>query len=336
MNKKPGDPLVLDMHSHFLINAMLLGKHFNKRHGHAFFWNPLRNQYDLPKSMEGGVGGTTFMIYMPWWPSWAGGHMGGVRAAHDCFRKIITECKGEVVQCTSALQIRVVMGEGRFAAPLAVEGAHVIGDSLDNLAELKSMGVRMITMVHFVSTRLSDAVWGTRLHGGLSAFGKSAVRQMQDMGVLVDLAHTSSEAFWDAIGIATAPMVLSHTGAKGMGGGSRGADDEQLKAIKDVGGVVGVLFNPWYLKKRTVFCRMDLIVDHIAYIADKIGIEHVAIGTDCEAPNWLPMDFKDVSYFPVLTEELRKRGFGEDDIRKIYSENYLRVLEATDEAFRKS
>jgi membrane dipeptidase len=96
---------------------------------------------------------------------------------------------------------------------------------------------------------------------------------------------------------------------------------------------MGVIFFPWYLKKRTIFAGIELVADHIAYGAEKVGVEHVAVGTDCDSNIWLPRGFRDVSYFPVLTGELLKRGFSERELGLIYSGNYLRVLEATDGRF---
>jgi membrane dipeptidase len=110
--------------------------------------------------------------------------------------------------------------------------------------------------------------------------------------------------------------------------------DDQLKAIRDLRGVVGVIFFPWYLKRHSIFGGIDLVARHTAYIAEKIGVEHMGIGTDADSPIWLPFDFKEMSNLPMLTDALRKHGFTDADLRLIYSENYLRVMEATDPAFR--
>jgi membrane dipeptidase len=195
------------------------------------------------------------------------------------------------------------------------------------------MGVRMGTIVHFLSTPLADAVWGRGRFGGLSPFGKDVVREMQRLGMLVDCAHMSRETFWSAIALASSPYVVSHTGARGAGAGSRGMDDEQLFAIRDLGGVVGVIFFPWYLKSNSIIASIDLVARHIAYIAEAIGVDHVAVGTDADSSIWLPFDFKDVTCFPLLTGALERRGFSAAEIGKIYAANYLRVLEATDPAF---
>ena len=324
---------VFDIHSHFLINAFLLRKRFERRHGHAFLWNPFRNAYDLPRARAGGVAGAIFTIYEPGWPALLGGGMKAVRAMRRRYDRMLDQCGGEVVPCTSAAQVRAAFGAGTFAAPLAVEGMHVIDGDAANVRVLRDTGVRMGTIVHFVSTPLADACWGPRRHGGLSARGREVVREMQRLGMLVDLAHADRETFWTAIDLAQSPYVVSHSGAKNAGAGSRGLDDEQLHAIRDLGGVAGVIFFPWYLKRHSIIATIDLVARHIAYIADTIGVDHVCIGTDADSNIWLPFDFKDVSRFPSLTDALGKHGFSEPELRKIYSDNFLRVMEQTDPKF---
>ena len=156
---------------------------------------------------------------------------------------------------------------------------------------------------------------------------------MHSLGIIVDLSHSSRKTFFSALSFAESPYVVSHSGVKDIGAGSRGVDDEQLRAIKDTDGVVGIIFFPWYLKKHTIFASIDLVADHIAAVAERIGVDHVGIGTDCDSNMWLPHDFKDVSYFPLLTKELLDRGFTTGEIGKIYMGNYMRVLERTDGRF---
>ncbi|MBI5527523.1 MAG: membrane dipeptidase [Deltaproteobacteria bacterium] len=325
---------VIDMHSHFLINAYLFRKRFDRRHGRAWLWNPLRNAYDLPRAREGGVAGATFTMYDPGLPRFLGGGMKMIRAMRRRFDVLLSQCEGDLVECSSAAGIRRAMDEGKFPAPLAVEGMDVIGGDLKNVQVLHDMGVRMGTVVHFVTTDLADAVWGKARHGGLSDLGKRLVSEMQRLGMIVDLSHASHKTFWDAIALAESPYVVSHTGATGAGAGSRGLDDNQLCAIRDLHGVAGVIFFPWYLKRHSILGGIELVARHTAYIAEKIGVEHVGIGTDADSPIWLPFDFKEMSNFPLLTEGLRKHGLTDADLRLIYSENYLRVLDATDPAFR--
>ena len=324
---------VLDMHSHFLINAHLLGKRFERRHGRAWIWNPLRNQYDLPRAKDGGVAGATFTMYVPWWPTdW----MNGVMSVKRRFDLLVARSGGEVSPCVTAAQIREAMTAGRFAAPLALEGGHVVGRDLENLGVLHDMGVRMMTLVHFFSTQIGEAVWGSSRESGLTEFGRELVCGMQRTGMIVDLSHAARSTFYAAVGLAESPYVVSHTGFMGAGAGSRGLDDDQIRAIRETGGVMGVIFFPWYLRRNTIFAGIDLVADHICYGAEKAGVDHVAIGTDCDSNIWLPRGFGDVSFFPVLTAELLRRGMTEPEIRKVYCENYLRILEATDERFMNS
>lgn len=322
---------IMDMHSHFLINALLLNKSFFKRGKAPFFWNPIRNFYDYERAKEGGVKGITFTIYVPYFPKFLGGRMGGVERFVKVFNKIISESEGKIVHCRTAEEVSRCITEERMAAILALEGGNVVEDNLNNLYKLKEYGIRMITLVHFVTTHIGDAVFGREVHGGLSRFGKDMVKMMQRLGIIVDLAHSTDKTFFEAIKIVEAPVVSSHTGVRALKPeDQRGLSDEQLFAIRDVKGLIGVIFFPWYLKKMKIFCKLDLVIDHICYIADKIGVDYVGIGSDMDSNIWLPLDFKDASYFPLIPYKLEERGFKREEIEKIMGLNYIRVLRDTE------
>ena len=327
---------IIDMHSHFLINAFLLKKSFFKRETPTTFWNPLKNMYDFHRAREGGVKGITFDIYVPYFPSIFAGRMGGVREFIKTYHNMIQESGGKMVHCTTAEEVQRAINNNTLAGMLAIEGGNVIEKNLENLYELKRYGVRRITLVHFLTTHIGDAVYGKRVYGGLSDFGKQMVKLMQRLGVLVDLAHATDETFFDAVRITDGPIISSHTGARKFKPGDiRGLSDEQLTAIRDTKGIAGVILFPWYLKKMKVFCKLDLVIDHICYIAEKIGVDYVGIGSDMDSNIWLPLDFKDASYFPLIPYHLEKRGFTREEIDKIMGLNYIRVLQSTDDRFRK-
>ncbi len=321
------DHTIIDMHSHFLINAFLLNKSFFVRGKTPFFWNPLRNFYDYKRAVEGGVKGITFNIYVPYFPKILGGRMGGVERFVKIFNNIISASEGKIIHCRTAEEVLGCVATHKMAAILAIEGGNIVGENLNNLYKLREYGVRMITLVHFITTHIGDAVFGREIHGGLSGFGKEMVRMMQKLGIIVDLAHATDKAFFDAIRITEAPVVSSHTGVRALKpDDQRGLSDEQLLAIRENNGLAGVIFFPWYLKKMKIFCKLDLVIDHICYIADKIGVDYVGIGSDMDSNIWLPLDFKDASYFPLIPYKLEQRGFRREEIEKIMGLNYLRVL----------
>ncbi len=331
------DIITIDMHSHFLINAFLLKKSFFKRENPTLFWNPFKNMYDFYRAKEGGVGGITFNIYVPYFPKRLGGRMGGVRQFIQTYNKIIQESKGELIHCVTSEEVHNTIINGKMAAILAIEGGNVIEDNTDNLLELKSFGVRMITLVHFLTTHIGDAASGKIVHNGLSQFGKQMVKKMQKLGIIVDLAHATDKTFFDTINITQAPIVSSHTGVRALKpDNQRGLSDDQLKAIRDTNGLAGIILFPWYLKKMKIFCFIDLVIDHICYVAEKIGVDYVGIGSDMDSNIWLPLDFKDASYFPIISYKLDKRGFTREEIKKIMALNYLRILRFTDARFTSS
>ncbi len=325
------DYTIIDMHSHFLINAFLLRKSFFERGNPPFFWNPFKNYYDFERARIGGVKGITFNIYVPYFPKIFGGRMGGVREFVNLYNKIVSESNGKIVHCTTSTEVENCIKSEKMASILAIEGGNVIEDNLENLIELKHYGVRMITLVHFLTTHIGDAVFGREIHKGLSDFGREMVRSMQRYSIIVDLAHATDKTFFDTIKIADAPVVSSHTGVRALKPeDQRGLSDEQLFALRDVKGLAGVIFFPWYLKKMKIFCKTDLVIDHICYIADKIGVDYVGIGSDMDSNIWLPIDFKDASYFPLIPYKLEQRGFKKDEIEKIMGLNYIRVLRDTE------
>lgn len=325
------DFTIIDMHSHFLINAFILNKDFFKKGKTTLFWNPFLNMYDYERAREGGVKGITFTIYIPYFPSFLGGRMGGVRKSFTIFEKIISKSEGRLIHCKTAEEIEDCIKQKKMAAILSIEGGNVIEKDLSNLYELKRYGVRMITLVHFLTTHIGDAVFGREIFGGLSDFGKSMVKEMQKLGIIVDVAHSTDKLFFDVIEITEAPIVSSHTGVRALKPDDmRGLSDEQLKALRDNNGVAGIIFFPWYLKKMKIFCELDLVIDHICYVAEKIGVDYVGIGSDMDSNIWLPLDFKDASYFPMIPYKLEQRGFRRDEIEKIMGLNYIRVLKETE------
>ncbi|GEM_PF-375488 len=331
IREKYKDLILIDIHSHFLINAFLLNKSFFTRGEPAFFWNPFRNAYDFHRAKEGGVKGITFDIYVPYFPEVLGGRMTGVRKFINIYNRIISESAGKMVQCTKAEEIKKAISDGKMATILAIEGGNVIEKDLSKLEELKGLGIRMITLVHFLSTHIGDAVFGRVIHNGLSAFGKEMVKRMQELGIIVDLAHSTDKTFFDTIKISRAPVCSSHTGVRALKpDDQRGLSDDQLKAIRDINGLAGIILFPWYLKKMKIFSKIDLVIDHICYVSEKIGVNYVGIGTDMDSNIWLPLDFKDASYFPLIPYHLEKRGFNREEIEKITGLNYLRLLKDTE------
>lgn len=204
---------------------------------------------------------------------------------------------------------------------LAIEGAHCLEGDLDAVDRLFASGFRMFGLTHFFDNRLGGSAHGVE-KGGLTDFGRQVVARMETRGIVVDLAHASPAVIDDVLDIATKPVVVSHTGVRGVCANNRNLDDRALERIRDNGGVVGIGFWP------DAVCGddADAIVASIRYVSDRIGVEHVALGSDYDGAVSVPFD---ASKLAALTDALLAAGFDQAQIRKVMGENVLRVLRAT-------
>jgi len=317
---------VIDTHSHFLINGHYLNKDFTRKHRPPWLWNPLRNVVDLPRLREGRVSCSTFTIYVPIPPLRLTAWRACVRML-DTFDSVVARNPDQVVKVDTARGIRSAHKEEKLAGLLAVEGGHVIGGKLSRLATLRERGVRLLTITHFISNRICDAHVGPRIHKGLSAFGREAVRSCENLGILVDMAHCTEPAFYQVLDELEKPPVVTHTGLRMGRGSDRNLSDDQIKALAARGGALGVLLCPWYVEPRGLLGSIDKVVDVYTRVAELVGAEHLMIGTDMDGYTWLPRGIRDASDLPKITAGLLERGFSEKEVKGILGGNFLRILE---------
>jgi membrane dipeptidase len=322
-----GDSVVLDTHSHFLLNGHYLNKNFNKRHKPPWLWNPLRNSIDLPRLREGRVSCSTCTIYVPPPPlrlsSWA-----SCQRNLDTLDKLVAKAPDELVKTDCVRDIRAAKAGGLLALLPAVEGGHVIGRKLERVGSLRERGVRILTLVHFIANRLGDAHGGPQVHRGISGFGREVIAACQDQGLVVDLAHLSDRGFDQTLEALRLPPMVTHSALRDGRSSQRFLTPEQLDRIAERDGGVGVILWPWYIKRGSVFGGVDLVVDTYARMADRIGPEHLMIGSDMDGYTWNPRGLREVSDLPVLTAALLEKGFSEEDVQGILGGNALRILEA--------
>jgi len=201
---------------------------------------------------------------------------------------------------------------------LGIEGAHALDGRLENVDVLFDAGFRMMSPSHFFDNDIGGSAHGVEKYG-LTELGKNVIRRMESKGMLVDLAHASSNTIDDVLAIATRPVVVSHTGVKGTCDNQRNLSDDQLKQIAATGGVVGIGF--W----DTAVCGRDAaaIAKAIRYSVDLIGVDHVALGSDFDGSITAPFD---ASAEALVTEALLDQNFTDEEIGKIMGGNVLRVL----------
>lgn len=326
----------------------------------SFFRQAQKGHIDLPRAHEGGLIGGCFAIWCPdpeedaaematagFDPSekkknpsppldfsWAYNHM--VDQILGLYR-IVGESDGEVAIVRSAEDIRYNMASDIFSIELHLEGADSLDDDLHSLEWLYMAGLRSLGIVwsrpnHFgtgVPIRRSGS---PDIGPGLTDLGKALVRACNELGIMIDVSHLNEAGFWDVARTTNRPIVATHSNANTLAPAVRNLTDRQLDAVRDSDGLVGINYHCGFLRKdgysRPDETSLSLIADHLIYIADRNGIEGVALGSDFDGAA-MPGDLKDAAGLPRLMDELRARGFDDDALNKIGYENWLRIFDAT-------
>jgi len=317
----------------------------------------------LPKLREGRVGLQVFAVYVPPETEIATAfNYTSVRLdAIDAFAK-----SDELLTPVENLnELKVCLAAGKTGIMLAVENGLAIEGSLEKLEQLRRRKVRIMTMVHSKHMSWIESCTGKEKFNtdsgqsrGLSRFGEQVIDAMNDLGIIPDVSHSSENAFWDVIKRSKKPVIASHSCAYSLCAAARNLKDDQLKALGDSGGLVGVNFFSGFLNEPfrlqfaeilkkdpqifaqimetrhvpgiTVNVPMSDIADHIDYMVNIIGEDCVALGSDYDGIPAAPDGVKGSDYYPVLENELRSRGYSENRIEKIFNANFARVLEAWD------
>lgn len=326
-------------------------------HRHA----PPPGQTDLPRLRAGGVGGQFWSVYVP-------GEGPGSRALLqleqlDLARRLVQRYPDALQLCRTADEVEQAMGAGRIASLLGMEGGHVLEGSLGALRAFWELGARYLTLTHNTSNEIGDSATGEPQHGGLSAFGRQVVAEMNRLGMLVDLSHVATATMADALDASQAPVIFSHSSARALCDVARNVPDEILRRVPANGGVVMVTFVSGFVSSEAAavlvpaiaeFYRraagvtdldarqaleeeiiesleppsppLSLVADHIDHVAMVAGHEHVGIGGDYDGNRFWPIGLEDVSGYPRLFAELLRRGWTEDNLARLANGNVLRVM----------
>lgn len=220
--------------------------------------------------------------------------------------------------------------DDKIAGIYAVEGGHTIENSLDNLYELYDLGMRYLTITWNNSTDWAVSAQDDRSETvGLSDFGRQIIRNLDSLGVIIDVSHTGIQTINDILEETTNPIIASHSGVRVLRDHYRNLYDDQIQAIANTGGVIGVVFYDYFLAYPGEWVSVSTVIDHIDYIVDLVGVDYVAIGSDYDGigQNDAPSGLEDTSKYPNLTMGLINRGYSNEDIRKILGGNFMRVFE---------
>ncbi len=350
-------PQGFSMHSFDGHNDVLLRLWRQKTDGvTAFLEGGTKGQLDLPRAQKGGMVGGLYAIFVPSESNRpATEPMDGVpydvplppppemthaqRATIEMaslLLRIAEQSQGRVRVARSVAEIRAAKAAGAHAPVLHIEGCEALDPDLKMLDVLYAAGLRSLGPVwsrsnifgHGVPFRFPSS---PDTGDGLTELGKALIKRCNDMRVLVDLSHMNEKGFWDIAKLSNAPLVASHSNAHALCASSRNLGDKQLAAIRATGGLVGVNYAVSFLRgdgRRDAATPLDTVVDHIAYLVERLGEDGVGLGSDFDGA-MIPEGIQSAAGLPNLVAAMRKRQFGETLIEKICFENWMRVLART-------
>jgi membrane dipeptidase len=335
------EAVVCDLHADTQFMVTYMGYDMAKRH-RSVDWGPagvipLFSDIDIPRLQEGGID----LFNMAICPSPKTNKIPGAKAFVNrslaAIEGMVSENRDKVEVALSPSHARQIIKSGRIAILLAVEGGQGINNDLSVLEDFYERGVRYMTLTHAKSLEWAESANPGEETGfdGLSPFGKKVVRRMEDMGMMIDLAHVSERTFWAAMDTVDCPVIVTHGGARGAADHYRNLTDEQILAMAERGGVIGVIFHADYLDPAEEKPRnASLVADHIDYIKDLAGVDVIALGSDYDGGVNIPPDLGHAGRLPALTAELVRRGYTEEEIKKILGENFLRAWQRIEEHAR--
>ena len=307
----------------------------------------LDTQVNLPKMYEGGLDVAFFIVYTGQGDLSAEGYRDAYANAMDKFsaiHRLAEEIAPDQIELAyNSDDVRRIIAEGKKVAMIGIENAYPIGGDLSNIEKFYDLGGRYMSLAHNGHNQLSDSNTGERdgiyWHGGLSELGRFAIKEMNRLGIMIDISHPSKDSIMQTLELSRAPVIASHSSARALTDHSRNLDDEMLLALKENGGVVQtVAFGTYVSELRRAHwasggdfadappATVSDFVDHIDYMVDLIGIEHVGISSDFDGGGGLT-GWNDASETFNVTAELVRRGYTEEQIAMMWSGNLLRVLD---------
>jgi len=322
---------VIDLHLDTFIWNRILRYDLRKRHGRGLFGARFYGMVDFPRAREAGLTGATWVITTNPWRS-AARRPEVLLENLRRFQAIFESVPHEFRVVRSVAEYRNARAEGLHGAFLGIQGGNALDRDGDCLDLIPDGLVLRVTLVHLSTSRLgvtSAPTWSRRGEG-LTALGKEYVQRLNAKRIFVDLAHVNREGFFDAVAVhdRTQPLLVTHSGVKGVTEHWRNLDDEQLRAVAATGGTVGVMYQSSFLGEPFWGGRAEAVVRHADHIVRTIGEDHVSLGSDWDGAICPPRDIATPLELPRLVELFLRHGWPAERIRKILGGNFLRVVEA--------
>jgi len=326
---------------------------------------------DIPRLRESNVGAQFWSVFVPMEFAAKGLAFQMTLEQISLVKQMVARYPETFELATSADEVVRIQGAGKIASLMGVEGGHCIEDSIENLRRLYREGARYMTLSHTDTLGWVDAATDDPRHGGLTAFGEEVIREMNRLGMLVDLSHVSEETMLDALRVTQAPIIFSHSSARAVADHPRNVTDQVLRLTAKNGGVVMVNFFSGFVEPTSANNRKNMmqairdlkkqypdaaeydrarqkweaehplvagsaadVVDHIDHIVKVAGIDHVGLGADYDGVSLLPRQLEDITGYLVITQLLLDRGYKPAQIHQIMSGNVLRVMKGAEQVAR--
>jgi membrane dipeptidase len=326
---------------------------------------------DIPRLRKGGVGAQFWSAYVSSSPQKRGEAVRTTLEQIDVIRRFVHAYPDVFELALTADDVVRIRKDGKIASLIGVEGGHSIDNSLGVLRSLYALGVRYMTLTHSDTLDWADSATDEPKSHGLSPFGEEVVREMNRLGMLVDISHVSAETMRHVLRLSRAPVIASHSSAFALAEHPRNVPDDVLRLVHKNGGVVMINFYSGFIVPEAARLSRDMsqqvrelqkkypdrrefraavtawrkehplptgsvhhVVDHIEHVIKVAGIDHVGIGSDFDGVDTLPRQLEDASCYPYITQELLNRGYSKEDILKILGGNILRVLRQAEQTAR--